>query len=62
MSLMFAATYPERTSALVLFGSFASIKADPWAVSNEQYEGFLGTLAAHWGEGVLVALTAHRLQ
>ena len=28
MSLMFAATYPERTSALVLYGSFASTKAD----------------------------------
>ena len=27
MSLMFAATYPERTSALVLYGTFASIKA-----------------------------------
>src|SRR3984893_15514513 len=26
MSLMFAATYPERTSALVLFGAFASMR------------------------------------
>src|SRR2546427_6094748 len=36
MSLMFSATYPERTSALVLCGSFASAKAEPWAVNQEQ--------------------------
>src|SRR5213075_2454886 len=35
MSLMFSAAYPERTSALVVCGSFASIKAEPWAVSPE---------------------------
>src|SRR4029453_17148337 len=58
MSLMFAATYPERTSALVLYASFASIKADPWAVTPEQFEQFLGELAAHWGAGVLVAANA----
>jgi len=58
MSLMFAATYPERTSALVLFGSSASMKADPWAVPQVQYELFLGYLVAHWGEGVLVPINA----
>jgi pimeloyl-ACP methyl ester carboxylesterase len=58
MSLMFAATYPERTSALVLYASFASMKADPWAVTPEQFEQFLGEFAAHWGEGVLVAANA----
>src|SRR5262249_46582497 len=31
MSLMFSATCPERTSALVVCGSFASVKAEPWA-------------------------------
>ena len=29
MSLMFAATYPERTSALVLYGTFPSMKSEP---------------------------------
>ena len=43
MSLMFSATYPERTSSLVLCGSFASIKAEPWAVDQEQWARFLGT-------------------
>ena len=36
MSLMLAATYPERVSGLVLYGTYASIKAAPWAVSREQ--------------------------
>ena len=58
MSLMFAATYPERTSALVLYGTFASMKADPWVVTQEQGELFLGHLVSHWGEGVLVPLNA----
>src|SRR5215475_1197060 len=31
MCLMFAATYPERTSALVLYGTFASMKDEPVA-------------------------------
>src|SRR4029450_12297418 len=37
MCLMFAATYPARTSALILFGTFASIKDEPWAVTPEVF-------------------------
>jgi hypothetical protein len=55
---MLSATYPERTSALVLYGSFASVKNEPWAVTPEQFEQFLGELETHWGEGVLVRLYA----
>ncbi len=58
MSLMFAATYPERTSALVLFGSYASIKGEPWSLPQERQDLFLATLDAHWGEGVMVAINA----
>jgi class 3 adenylate cyclase len=58
MSLMFGATYPERTSALVLCGSFASIKAEPWSVSREQWARFLLQIETHWGEGVLVPFNA----
>jgi class 3 adenylate cyclase len=58
MSLMFAATYPDRTSALVLFGSFASIAADPWALGKEQFDQFLEMLGTHWGEGILVPINA----
>jgi pimeloyl-ACP methyl ester carboxylesterase len=41
MSLMFSATYPERTSALVLCGSFACTTAEPWLVTQEQWNQFL---------------------
>jgi pimeloyl-ACP methyl ester carboxylesterase len=58
MSLMFAATYPERTSALVLVGSYASMKAEPWALTQERHELFLSMLERHWGEGVLVPINA----
>ena len=58
MSLMFSATYPERTSALVLYGSYASMRADPWVIGPEQFERFLSSLETHWGEGILVALNA----
>jgi len=58
MCLMFAATYPERTSALVLYGTFASMRNEPWGVTREQLDQFLGQLDTHWGEGVLVLLNA----
>ena len=58
MCLMFAATYPERTSALVLYGTFASMRNEPWGVSGEQIDQFLGQLDNHWGEGVLLLLNA----
>ena len=58
MCLMFAATYPERTSALVLYGTFASMKSEPFSVPREQGEQILRELEAHWGEGVLLAINA----
>jgi class 3 adenylate cyclase len=58
MSLMFAATYPERTLALVLYGTFASMKSEPWSVTRELYEQILREWEAHWGEGILVAVNA----
>src|SRR5258708_23771208 len=58
MSVMFSATYPARTSSLVLGGSFASVKAEPWAVDQEQWARFLRELEAYWGEGVLVPINA----
>jgi pimeloyl-ACP methyl ester carboxylesterase/DNA-binding winged helix-turn-helix (wHTH) protein len=58
MSLMFAATYPERASALVLYGTFASIKDRPWAASREQWEEMLREWEARWGEGILLGVNA----
>jgi class 3 adenylate cyclase/esterase/lipase len=58
MSLMFSATYPERTSALVLCGSFACTTAEPWLVTQEQWTQFLHRIESHWGQGVLVPINA----
>ena len=58
MCLMFAATYPERTSALVLYGTFASMRNEPWGVTREGLDEFLGQLDKHWGEGALLLLNA----
>jgi len=58
MSLMFSATYPERTSTLVLCGSFASMAAEPWAVSRAQWDKFIGLVETRWGQGVLVPFNA----
>ncbi|HYM30491.1 MAG TPA: adenylate/guanylate cyclase domain-containing protein [Candidatus Cybelea sp.] len=58
MCLMFSATYPSRTSALVLFGTYASMQGEPLSVSREAFERFLGDLDAHWGEGALLRRNA----
>lgn len=53
MSLMFAATYPERTSELVLFGSFACMRAAPWNIPPELFNEFCVALESEWGQGAL---------
>ena len=58
MCLMFAATYPARTSTLVLYGTFASMKNEPWMVTSEVFDKALAWLVEHWGEGILVRLNA----
>ena len=58
MSLMFSATYPERTSALVVCGSFARIKGEPWSIDAEGWRKLLHRLETHWGQGVLVPINA----
>jgi pimeloyl-ACP methyl ester carboxylesterase len=58
MSLMFAATYPERTDALVLVGSYASMCAGPWSLSRESMEAAVNAIERGWGKGVLVNVNA----
>jgi len=54
MSLLFAATYPERTSALVLYGSYAR---RAWAPDHEagrteqEWRAMIDTIEKGWGEG-----------
>jgi pimeloyl-ACP methyl ester carboxylesterase len=58
MSLMFSATYPDRATALVLYGTFASIKDPPWAEPHEQWEALVQEWEDHWGEGILLRRNA----
>lgn len=54
MSVLFAATYPERTRGLVLYGSFPRItKADDylWGFEPEQVEPVIELAERTWGEG-----------
>ena len=45
-------------SALVLYGTFASMKGEPWGVTPDVLDRFLGALQGHWGEGALLQLNA----
>ena len=58
MSLMFCATYPERTEGLVLCGSYASMRSEVWHVSEELFAQVMDTFEKHWGQGVLVPFVA----
>jgi class 3 adenylate cyclase len=52
MSLLYAATYPQRTSALVIYGSYAkrSWAPDyPFAWNDEQWQRVLNDIEQHWG-------------
>jgi class 3 adenylate cyclase len=53
MSIMFAATYPERTSHLVLYGSFARLvdASFPGAYAPAEYAAIIDRLANGWGHG-----------
>ena len=52
MCALFAATYPERTSALIMIGTYAKrIRAEdyPWAPTAEQREAFFALMQREWG-------------
>ncbi len=54
MNLLFAATYPERTRALVLIASFARLAWAPdypSGVATDVFEAFLARLDQGWGTG-----------
>jgi class 3 adenylate cyclase len=55
MCALFAATYPERTRSLVIYGSYAKrIRSDdyPWAPTWEERQAGAAAFEAHWGEDV----------
>jgi pimeloyl-ACP methyl ester carboxylesterase len=49
LTALFAATYPERCRALVLYGSFARFTS--WFPTEEAFERFLGYIAQACGSG-----------
>jgi len=61
MSSLFAATYPKRTNALVLYGTFARMTAAPdypWRPTTVESESMYEHLAEHWGEAATLPLFA----
>jgi pimeloyl-ACP methyl ester carboxylesterase len=60
-SVLFAATYPDRTSALVLYGSTPRFRTDSdisWGATDEQVELMLAETSRTWGDGALLRLFA----
>jgi class 3 adenylate cyclase len=58
MAMMFAATYPERVSALVLYATFARATWAPgyeWAWPADVRRRRMEEQVEHWGEGRIVA-------
>ena len=56
MATLFAATYPERTRALVLYGTYPKILAAPdyeGGVPRDVLDKFLAFAEEHWGEPIL---------
>jgi len=55
MCALFAATYPERTSGVVMFGTYAKRIRDidyPWAPTIEQRNAFFDVVKRDWGKPV----------
>ena len=52
MSMLFATTYPQRASALILYGTYAKRVRDaeyPWAPTADDFRAFLDETERQWG-------------
>ena len=61
MCALFAATYPARTRALIMYGCYARGTGDgdyPWAPEQAQVELACELIEAEWGHGALLDLYA----
>ena len=56
MSMLFAATYPERTQALILYGTYAHFHT--WVLPPDRFENFLAKIDASWGTGASLSAFA----
>jgi pimeloyl-ACP methyl ester carboxylesterase len=56
MATLFAATYPDRTTALILYGCFAAAAKDPeypWGQTPAEWDRVLERWERNWGDGAL---------
>ncbi len=58
VAIMFAATYPQRTTHLILYGTMPKWVRSydyPWALSRTQYDRWLQLMIENWGSPVSLA-------
>ena len=56
MSVLFAATYPERTQSLILYGTYAHFHT--WVLPPDRFEPFLEKIEQSWGTGASLSAFA----
>lgn len=60
LSLLFAATYPERVHSLAMYGVAARFSQElpdyPWGFTEQEKADHLEAIESHWGEGALADL------
>jgi class 3 adenylate cyclase/predicted alpha/beta hydrolase len=56
MSILFAATYPQRTRTLILYGSYAHFHT--WVMGRDALEGFIRGIEDSWGTGASAPIFA----
>jgi pimeloyl-ACP methyl ester carboxylesterase len=56
LAVLFAASHPERCSALILYGAFA--RFSDWFPTNQKFDGFLNYVDPAWGTGTSIAAFA----
>jgi pimeloyl-ACP methyl ester carboxylesterase len=64
LCMLFAATWPERTAGLILYGTFATSAVDadhPWGRPPDEVGRWLERLESGWGRGVSARLFAPSL-
>jgi pimeloyl-ACP methyl ester carboxylesterase len=60
MSILFAATYPERVQSLVLYGTLPRFSPEPpdypWGFTAEQTAAVRDEIETRWGDGAMARL------
>jgi pimeloyl-ACP methyl ester carboxylesterase len=61
MCMLFAATYPERCTGVIMAGSYdcrARTEAEPWGLSPEQFDAWIKSIHTDWGGAVGLEIRA----